>query len=176
MHCITSRFIHIYLHCSCSVALCPDPADIVNGTVSFTGNSVGDTATYTCNSGFELIGNASATCTQVDMNSATFSPAAPVCRREYCMCKCMHYIASHLIYCLHRSCSAALCPDPADVVNGMVMFTGNSVGDTATYTCNSSFELIGNAYVTCTQVDVNSAAFTPAVPVCRREYCMCEYI
>ena len=93
-----------------------------------------------------------------------------------CLCYHAHYIASHLIYCLHRSCSAALCPDPDDVVNGMVMFTGNSVADTATYTCNSSFELIGNASVTCTQVDVNSAAFTPAVPVCRREYCMCEYI
>ena len=51
----------------------------------FTGNSVSDTATYTCNMGFELIGNVSATCTQVDVNSAAFSPAAPECRREYYM-------------------------------------------------------------------------------------------
>ena len=153
-------------------ALCPDPADIINGMVMFTGNSVGDTATYTCNSGFELIGNASTTCTQVDVNSATFFPAAPVCRREYCMCECMHYIASHLIYCLHHSCSAALCPDPADIINGMVTITGNSVDDTATYTCNSGFELIGIASATCTQVDVNSASFFPAAPVCRRECCM----
>ena len=54
----------------------------------------------------------------------------------------------------------------------MVTFTSNSVGDTATYTCNSGFELIGNATVTCSQMDVNSAAFSPASPVCRREYCM----
>ena len=55
----------------------------------------------------------------------------------------------------------------------MVTFTSNSVGDTATgYSCNSGFELIGNATVTCSQMDVNSAAFSPASPVCGREYCM----
>ena len=54
----------------------------MNGTVTFTGNSVGDTATYTCNSGFELIGTATATCTQVDANSAAFLPVPPVCRHE----------------------------------------------------------------------------------------------
>ena len=31
-----------------TTALCPDPADVMNGTVTFNGNSVGDTATYTC--------------------------------------------------------------------------------------------------------------------------------
>ena len=60
----------------------------------------------------------------------------------------------------------------ADLVNGMVIFTGNSVGDTAAYTCNSGFELVGSTAVTCTQADVNSAAFSPAPPVCRRKYCM----
>ena len=171
----------MYLHHSCSAALCPDPADILNGMVTFTGNSVGDTATYTCNSGFELIGNASAVCTQVDLNIAAFAPAAPVCRREYCVimnrimrCFCyhIHCVTSHLTHCLHSSYSAALCPDPADIVNGMVMFTGNSVGDAATYTCNLGFELIGNAPTTCTQVDVNSATFSPASPVCQRECCV----
>jgi len=49
---------------------------------SFTGNSVNDTATYTCNSGFELIGDATTTCTQVDANFAVFSPQVQFCRRE----------------------------------------------------------------------------------------------
>ena len=79
---------------------------------------------------------------------------------------------SHLIYCLHHFWSAALCPEPADIVNGMVTFIGNSVGDTAMYNCNSGFELIGSVPVTCIQVNVNSAAFSPSAPVCRREYCM----
>ena len=57
----------------------------MNGMATFTGNSVGDTVIYTCNSGFELIGSMTATCTQVDVNSKAFSPAAQVCRREYCV-------------------------------------------------------------------------------------------
>ena len=68
---------------SFSAALCFDPVGIDNGLEAFTGNSVGDTATYTCNSGFELIGNVTTTCTQVDANSAVFQPAPPFCRREY---------------------------------------------------------------------------------------------
>ena len=68
------------------------------------------------------------------------------------------------------SCSAALCSDPPDIINGMRTFTGNSVGDAATYSCNTGFELIGNLTTTCTQIDANSAEF-PAVPPpeCRRE-------
>ena len=70
------------------------------------------------------------------------------------------------------SCSTALCPDPDDIVNGMVTVTGNSVGDTATYSCNSGFVLNGDETTTCIQVDVNSAVFLPSPPVCIREYCM----
>jgi len=52
----------------------------------------------------------------------------------------------------------------------MVTFIGNSVGDTATYTCDPNFELIGVTTTTCTEVDVNTAEFSPNPPVCRREY------
>ena len=66
--------------------LCSDSVGIENGMVTITGNSVGDIATYTCDPGFELIGNMTATCTQVDMNSAVFQlQELPSCRREYCM-------------------------------------------------------------------------------------------
>ena len=74
---------------------------------------------------------------------------------------------------VHRSnvpCSAVLCSNPVDIVNGMVTFTGNSVGDTATYTCDPGFELIGTATITCTQVDENNAEFSSVIPLCRREY------
>ena len=43
----------------------------------------------------------------------------------------------------------ALCPDLVDPVNGMVMMTGNSVGDTATYSCDDEFSLSGVDMVTC---------------------------
>ena len=71
----------------------------------------------------------------------------------------------------HQSFSAALCPDLVDIVNGFVVsFTGNSVGDNATYACDPGFELIGDPTTTCTQVAVDTAEFSPAPPVCRREY------
>ena len=72
----------------------------------------------------------------------------------------------------HLSCSAALCSDSVAIDNGVVTFAGTSVGDTATYSCDPGFELIGNATTTCTLVDTNSAQFTPAQPFCRREHCV----
>ncbi len=70
---------------------------------------------------------------------------------------------------LRNFCSAALCDDPGNIDNGMLTFNGTSIGDMATYTCNSGFEVIGKANTTCTLVDMNSAEFQPA-PSCRREY------
>ena len=67
---------------------------------------------------------------------------------------------------------AALCSNPVDIDNSMVLFTGNSIGDTATYSCNSGYELEGATTTTCTAVDADSAQFLPEPPVCRREYCM----
>ena len=85
----------------------------------------------------------------------------------------MFYIFPNSKYYLHTFCSAALCPDPPALVNSMTTFTGNSIGDTATYTCDSGFELIGNSTITCTAVDGNSAIFpTIPPPECRREYFM----
>ena len=82
---------------------------------------------------------------------------------------CVH----SLLYLLHTSSSAALCPNPPALANAMVTFTGNSVGDIATYTCNVGFELIGDTTTICTAAaDGNSAAF-PAVPP---PMCSCEYI
>ena len=66
------------------LALCSNPSGPSNGAVTSAGNSVGDTATYTCNTGFELIGQAVATCTQAtDGNSASFLPTHPICRRKF---------------------------------------------------------------------------------------------
>ena len=84
---ICFRIFTYYPHISCSAAVCDDPPSIRNGMRTFTGNSVGDTATYTCNPGFELIGDPTTTCTlAADGNSATYpSVPPPECRREYFM-------------------------------------------------------------------------------------------
>ena len=65
-------------------ALCSVPTAPTNGGVTSTGISIGDTATYTCDVGFELVGTATATCTAaVDGNGAVFSHPAPTCQGEF---------------------------------------------------------------------------------------------
>ena len=65
----------------------------------------------------------------------------------------------------------ALCEVLSDPTNGAVSVTGdgNSVDDVATYTCNNGFELDGNDMATCTLIDSNNAAFSPAPPTCLRK-------
>ena len=79
-------------------------------------------------------------------------------------------VCSILALYSHESCPAALCDDPIDIDNGTVTFNGNSIGDMATYTCELSFELIGDANMTCTPIDIDRAEFQPTPPSCRREY------
>ena len=47
-----------------------------------SGLSISSTATYVCNNGFDLDGDAMATCIAIDENSAAFMPLAPTCIRE----------------------------------------------------------------------------------------------
>ena len=80
-----SYYKTLFLCCG-SLAVCSSPSSPSNGAVTSAGNSVGDTATYTCNIGFELIGYAEATCMlSTDGNSASFMPAQPICRRKFAM-------------------------------------------------------------------------------------------
>ena len=78
--------MHVYYVHIVTIALCPNPIAASNGDVMFTGNSAndGDTASYTCNSGFEPDGETMATCTEVDEDTAHFLPDAPSCSRKQC--------------------------------------------------------------------------------------------
>ena len=59
-----------------SIAIqCPALSDPENGAVSITGTGVGDTATYTCNSGYELSGSDTRTC----QSNGEWSGSAPTC-------------------------------------------------------------------------------------------------
>ena len=135
-----------------------------NGTVTFTGNFVGDNATYACDTGFELVGDAITQCIlEVGNATAYFMPAAPLCHRELRMD--IISIRNHFVYFL-----LALCSSPSNPDNGVVTVTGNSVGDNATFVCNAGFELVGDEVATCTQAaDMSSALFLPAEPTCLRK-------
>ena len=52
--------------------------------MTYDGIEIGSTATYTCDSGFELVGETTATCTETgDGNSGSFQPDPPTCQRMY---------------------------------------------------------------------------------------------
>ena len=51
-----------------------------------------------------------------------------------------------------------------DPVNGMVMMTGNSIGDTATYSCNQGYELVGAEILTCQSI---GAQWSDSPPECK---------
>ena len=60
-----------------SVAVsCRDPIEPTNGTVMITGNLEGDTAIFTCNPGFELVGTETLTC----QDDGEWSAPPPVCQ------------------------------------------------------------------------------------------------
>ena len=61
--------------------------------------------------------------------------------------------------------SATGCPDLANPDNGMVGTTGNTGGDTATYTCGPGFRLVGEEMLTCLTV---GAEWSGPVPECQR--------
>ena len=52
-----------------------------DGSVTITGNGIGDTATYTCNAGFELKGKDSRTCKKGKKGKdPKWKPRAPKCK------------------------------------------------------------------------------------------------
>ena len=138
----------------------PEPDEFIN--IQLCGLSVG--------TGFAIISSGSGTgsITIVDDDRKLLSHLT--CITKIC-CQLLVTI-KNLFRSSHIFCSVVTCPDPPVIANGMRTFTGNLVGDTATYTCNSSFELIGDPTTTCA-VDAggNSASF-PVVPPpkCSREY------
>ena len=66
-----------------NVVRCPILPTIQNGRVNQRGNKPGDTATYVCNSGYELIGQSIRTC----QTGGEWSGEAPTCER---LGICMH--------------------------------------------------------------------------------------
>lgn len=93
------------------------------------------------------------------------------------MLMCHSFLPTKLLHCHHFF--SATCADAPDISNGGVIpgsMTGNSVGETAMYECDSMFEIVGSATVTCTldPVDGNTAMFFP-IPSCVGKYVL-EYM
>ena len=73
----SSHYIDFLLHFSLEIT-CPGLENPANGAVTVNGINPRDTATYTCISGYELVGADTLTCGSDGM----WSPEPPVCTRE----------------------------------------------------------------------------------------------
>ncbi|XP_019620839.1 PREDICTED: uncharacterized protein LOC109467334 [Branchiostoma belcheri] len=121
---------------TCARNQCPLLSAPTNGAMTGT-NFYQDVVTFTCDSGYDLVGSSTLTC-QAD---TTWTGAAPTCTRKEC----------------------PLLTAPA---NG-AMTGSNFYQDVATFTCDSGYNLVGNSSLTC-QAD---ATWSGNVPICQRKEC-----
>jgi len=105
---------------TCTIVDCGALTDPANGSVSASPTTYGSTGTYTCQTGFGLVGTSPRTC-QAD---GTWSDAAPTCNQSYC-------------------------PTPPSPTHGTVTTTATTVGSTGTYACSAGYTLSGTATTTC---------------------------
>ncbi|AWP21874.1 putative CUB and sushi domain-containing protein 2 [Scophthalmus maximus] len=129
---ITSSSNKVYLHWSFdhttshkgfrirySAAYCSPPNNPANGTVhSLTGTKLGSTLRFTCDQGFRLIGQSSATCTRTAQGIHQWNAPVPLCQ-------------------------VMSCGMPVPPVNGSIVGQDFSLGARATYQCNPGFRLAG---------------------------------
>lgn len=104
-----------------------------NGTISQPSTVVGATATYSCNTGYALNGTATRQC----QTSVMWSGNAPTCTL--------------------KDCGTLTAPS-----NGSVSQPNTLVGGTATYSCNTNYNLSGTATRTCQ----NTGAWGGTAPTC----------
>ena len=71
--CVNLHFIFVIL----AVSDCGSLTDVVNGSVTHTsGTAFGGTATYSCNTGYNLVGDSTRTC----QATGVWSGSAPTCQ------------------------------------------------------------------------------------------------
>ena len=78
--------------CLYKIALCPDLENPLNGVLNQSGVSDGDTATYSCSDGYELVGAKVLHC----QNDGTWNNSPPVCKSEL-----LHSFLMHLFFIIY---------------------------------------------------------------------------
>ncbi|XP_052808433.1 E-selectin-like isoform X2 [Mya arenaria] len=122
---------------TCQQVDCGSLSNPANGQVSSLATTEGSTATYSCNSGFMLVGDSTRTCEA----SGVWNGSEPTCQQD--------------------------CGSLSNPANGQVSFLATTEGSTATYSCNSGFMLVGDSTRTCEA----SGVWNGSEPTCQQEDC-----
>ncbi|XP_019626709.1 PREDICTED: sushi, von Willebrand factor type A, EGF and pentraxin domain-containing protein 1-like [Branchiostoma belcheri] len=143
---------------TCSVVQCPVLSAPVNGALSPAGRrQYQDVVTFTCNSGYNLVGATSITCQQ---NGAwTASPPTcnptPTCQADGTW--------SHPV----PVCTPVECPVLTTLTNGALSTTSRTYQTVVTFTCNSGYVLNGFPTTTCQA----GGTWSNSVPTCTPRPC-----
>ncbi len=136
------RYAHVYNYALSVFTLlgqsgCSRPPSVRNGQVS---SSTFTTATYRCNTGYQLIGSSTADCNRIEHNHFVWV-SVPICRG---------IINTIIILTLSAVVTVMNCNSPPSIPNGSHRTpTRTTVGGTVTYTCNTGYQRSGSATVTC---------------------------
>ncbi len=76
----------------------------------------------------------------------------------------IHYLHSIFRKEIHSFISAVSCGDPPNIPNGSRTFTGTTIGETATYTCDDGYHPVQPATVTCQA----TGSWDPVPFICRK--------
>ena len=139
-----------------TVVNCNALSDPANGQVSTSGTTFGETATYSCNTGYNLVGDNTRTC----QTTGNWSGSEPTCERMLLLSN-MPIKSVHNVFLLSSVVDCNTLSDPAD---GQVSTTGTTFGETATYSCNPGYNLVGDNTRTC-QATGN---WSESEPTCQR--------
>ncbi|NWV04607.1 C4BPA protein, partial [Ptilonorhynchus violaceus] len=130
----------------CIAKSCEQP-DIKNGKFHTRTNLLlGATVTFSCDSGYRLVGPPSAQC--IFRNGAAFWDRVP-------------------------SCEVILCPQPPTIQNGYLL-NGNedfTFGLSVSYSCNEGFSLIGEVTIFCTMGSDFKGVWSGPAPECKVVKC-----
>ena len=181
----------------CYAVVCSTLSAPSNGRVDQRGNQPGDTATYSCNTNYELSGAR----TRICQNDGSWSGRAPTCTRIVCSnlpnpsngqvtFSSGVFVGSRATYTCDSgylisgqstrtcqgdgtwtgtapTCRIIRCGDLSNPSNGRVSISDNIVGGIATYRCNSGYSLDGSE----TRICQNDGSWSGNAPTCVRIVC-----
>ncbi|XP_064386204.1 uncharacterized protein LOC135334805 isoform X2 [Halichondria panicea] len=129
---------------TCTIVTCPVLTSPTNGGVSTPSRDYLTFAAYSCDTGYFLTGSATRQCEA----TGQWSRVAPTCSPVDCR--------------------------PLAIANGIVdTSSGTTFGSTATYTCNTGYNIVGSEIRTCGASITSgpTGVWSPAAPVCEIVNC-----
>ena len=148
--------------------MCPTLVPPANGNLVLSGNTFGETANYTCNTGFILEGDSTLTCG----GDGQWIGSSPVCNRKYLSKDFSLRLGWRgrgrgSINHLFNPNTGVQCPTLDPPSNGGLEIAGaGGYEDVATYSCDTGFNLVGMSQRACH----SDGTWSGSEPTCESKY------